>query len=223
MPFTSSAESNILPTERRVLRVRMHWASTIKYVAIAVSIIVVVSLIQWLLTPLGATVWVLQTILFGVDVLTLLYLAYHLAWWWHEVIMVTDKRFVMVSGIFTEKIDMMPVSKVTDLTYFRSFMGIILNYGTLRIESAGQHQALEFFDFIPDPKSVYEALTKLLFGGSPDRQSNTLPPPADVRRQRRRRPIRAIDDTRQLPSTDDISNRWPVPPTEEDPGDDDGT
>lgn len=185
-----------------------------KYIFQTVLVIAVTAGLQWLLTPLGHGVWAVQTALFFIQLMSLTWFSYHLLWWWHEVIMVTDKRFIMVSGVFTEKIDMMPVKKVTDLTYRRSFMGILLNYGTLRIESAGQIQSLEYFDFIPNPKGVYEALTKLLFGDEENAQdrSSTLPPPRDFgpRRRRRRRPIRAIDDpTRELPSLDDHDPIWP--------------
>ena len=47
------------------------------------------------------------------------------------------------------KLGMMPISKVTDLTYERPLIGRMLGYGTLVIESAGQIQALNRIDYLP--------------------------------------------------------------------------
>ncbi len=58
----------------------------------------------------------------------------------------------------------MPLSKVTDLTFQRTLGGRILGYGTVIVESAGQHQAFERIKFIPRPEEVYEALSELVFG-----------------------------------------------------------
>jgi hypothetical protein len=40
----------------------------------------------------------------------------------------------------------------------------MLGYGTMIIESAGQIQALNRIDFLPDPEEVYEAISELVFG-----------------------------------------------------------
>ena len=57
---------------------------------------------------------------------------------------------------------MMPLSKVTDLTFERSIGGRMLGYGTLIVESAGQIQALNRIDYMPRPEEVYEALSELV-------------------------------------------------------------
>ena len=59
---------------------------------------------------------------------------------------------------------MMRLSKVTDVTYFRSVPGRILGYGTIIIESAGQDQAMHNLFFLPEPDSVYAELNGALFG-----------------------------------------------------------
>ncbi|MGE0300846.1 MAG: PH domain-containing protein, partial [Pseudonocardia sp.] len=59
---------------------------------------------------------------------------------------------------------MMPLGKVTDLTFRRTFMGRILNYGTMIVESAGQIQALNKVRYMPRPEEIYEALSELIFG-----------------------------------------------------------
>ncbi len=58
------------------------------------------------------------------------------------MLIVTDKRFMINSGIIATKNSMMPITKVTDMSYLRPFVGQVLGYGTLRVESAGQKQDL---------------------------------------------------------------------------------
>jgi hypothetical protein len=41
----------------------------------------------------------------------------------------------MTTGIITTKVLMMPIGKVTDLTYERPLMGRILGYGTMIMEN----------------------------------------------------------------------------------------
>ncbi len=57
--------------------------------------------------------------------------------WWTERIVVTDKRMMLSSGIITHRLGMMPLSKVTDLTFERTVAGRMLGYGTVIVESAG--------------------------------------------------------------------------------------
>ena len=84
--------------------------------------------------------------------------------WWIERIVITDKRVMLAEGFIVNKIAMMPLSKVTDLTFERSLRGRLLGYGTLIVESAGQIQALNRIDYVPRPEEVYEALSELVFG-----------------------------------------------------------
>jgi uncharacterized membrane protein YdbT with pleckstrin-like domain len=96
--------------------------------------------------------------------LVLLRFAYFVIEWWVERIVVTDKRFMITSGVFVTKVAMMPVTKVTDLTYERSLGGRMFGYGTLIVESAGQIQALNKIEYLPRPEEVYDAISELVFG-----------------------------------------------------------
>jgi hypothetical protein len=62
---------------------------------------------------------------------------------------------------------MMPVSKITDMTYERTLFGRMLGYGTLILESAGQIQALNRIEFLPRPEEVFDAISELVFGEKP--------------------------------------------------------
>ena len=111
-----------------------------------------------------------QNILWYAALLVVLRFAYVVVDWWVERIVVTDKRFMLTTGVFVTKVAMMPITKVTDLTYERSSMGRALGYGTLIVESAGQIQALNRIEFLPKPEEVYDAISELVFG---DKQSQS--------------------------------------------------
>jgi hypothetical protein len=72
---------------------------------------------------------------------------------------------------------MMPLTKVTDLSFIRTFNGRLLGYGTMVIESAGQIQALNQIHYLPDPEEVYEAISELVFGDKRQTRSHMLSRP----------------------------------------------
>jgi uncharacterized membrane protein YdbT with pleckstrin-like domain len=151
----------LLPTERRVIRVRRHWTFVAWDVFEAAALLAVAVMVSYLL-PIGA--WIFQNILWYAALLMVLRFAYVVVEWWVERIVVTDKRFMLTTGVFTTRVAMMPIGKVTDLTYERSWVGRMFGYGTLVVESAGQIQALNRVEFLPKPEIVYDAISELVFG-----------------------------------------------------------
>ncbi|GLZ35816.1 membrane protein [Lentzea sp. NBRC 105346] len=151
----------LLNSERRVIRVRRHWSYLLWDVLEAGALLAGAMMISYLLPPNAG---IIQNILWYVSLLVLLRLAYFIIEWWVERIVVTDKRFMLTSGVFETKVAMMPISKVTDLTYERSVTGRMFGFGTLIVESAGQIQALNRLEYLPDPEEVYDAISELVFG-----------------------------------------------------------
>ncbi|WP_224389392.1 PH domain-containing protein [Pseudonocardia sp. ICBG1293] len=157
----------LLPTERRVIRVRQHWAVMVRHIwQTALFIVVVVGIEQLLDRPgidpvLDAVIDNLAFYLVVVAVLR--YTALSILWW-IERIVITDKRVMIAQGIIVHNVGMMPLGKVTDLTFQRSLSGRMLGYGTMVVESAGQIQALNRIDYMPRPEEIYEALSELVFG-----------------------------------------------------------
>lgn len=84
--------------------------------------------------------------------------------WRNERFVVTDKRILLFRGFVTKRVPMMPLTKVTDMTYERSILGRLLGYGTFVLESAGQDQALSSIEFVPDPDDNYRAICSVVFG-----------------------------------------------------------
>jgi uncharacterized membrane protein YdbT with pleckstrin-like domain len=151
----------LLDSERRVIRVRRHWAVLAWDVFEAAALLAVAVMVSYILP---SSMWLLQNVLWYAALIVLLRFAYLVLEWWVERIVVTDKRFMMTTGVFTTKVLMMPIGKVTDLTYERSWVGRLFGYGTMVVESAGQIQALNRINYLPKPEQVYDAISELVFG-----------------------------------------------------------
>ena len=70
---------------------------------------------------------------------------------------------LLSTGLVTRKVNMMPLAKVTDMSFQRSAMGRILGYGEFILESAGQDQALSNVDYLPYPEQLYLEVCGLIF------------------------------------------------------------
>jgi uncharacterized membrane protein YdbT with pleckstrin-like domain len=156
----------LLPSERRVIRLRRHWAYVLPDLTRALLALIIAFTLSYLLGggDNGEYTWLVQNVLWYAALLVLLYFTYRMVEWWVERIVLTDKRAMITSGIFTTKVAMMPVSKITDMTYERNLLGRTLGYGTLILESAGQIQALNRIEFLPHPEETFDAISGLVFG-----------------------------------------------------------
>jgi hypothetical protein len=151
----------LLDTERRVIRIRRHWAVLIWDTFEAAALLAICVLVSYLLPP---SMWVVQNVLWYAALFVVLRFAYKVMEWWVERLVVTNKRFVMTTGVFTNKVLMMPITKVTDLTFERTATGRMMGYGTIVVESAGQIQALNKIDYLPQPEAFFDTISELVFG-----------------------------------------------------------
>jgi membrane protein YdbS with pleckstrin-like domain len=154
----------LLRTERMIFSVRRHWA--------ALAEVGGMLLLYWLgaLLVLGflGSVEILRLIALSFMFFSLCWFAWQILDWRIERFMVTNRRVLLISGILTRNVAIMPLMKVTDLTYQQSPLGRILNYGSFILESAGQQQALSRVDFLPQPAKRYQQVSGLLFGTNID-------------------------------------------------------
>jgi membrane protein YdbS with pleckstrin-like domain len=68
---------------------------------------------------------------------------------------VTSARLLLATGVIKKTVNMMPLSKVTDMRFERSPTGRLFGFGTFIVESAGQDQALHTIDHLPYPEQLY--------------------------------------------------------------------
>ena len=150
----------LLPTERRVIRVRKHWAVMLNHVT-STSFFLLALVVGERLLPDSVLI---DNIAWYLALVVVLRFTVHTILWWIERIVITDKRVMLAQGIITHNVGMMPLGKVTDLTFQRTLGGRMFGYGTIVVESAGQIQALNRIDYLPRPEEIYEALSELVFG-----------------------------------------------------------
>ncbi len=80
---------------------------------------------------------------------------WRIADWYLDRFILTNKRVMVVNGLITLRVAMMPLLRVTDMKYEQSPLGRVLNYGTFVLESAGQEQALREIKHLPNPNELY--------------------------------------------------------------------
>ena len=141
------------PDELCLIRTHQHWLVPLRSIAQATAMMPVAILLGFV-TP---GVWWLQLALALVAVGHQGYLFYRFLAWRTDQVIVTDRRIIRTSGVFTTTVDAVSLDQVTDSTYHRSLIGHVFNYGTVRIGSAGQNQSLERVDFVPAPGDIYRA------------------------------------------------------------------
>jgi membrane protein YdbS with pleckstrin-like domain len=156
----ASVNKYLLPHEHQVITVRKHPAVLILPIALALGAILISIVV-------GSTI-LLHThdavlVLLVICLIFLAYLGFK-AWEWSEdYFVVTSDRMLEASGVFTRKIAMMPLVKVTDMSFQRSTLGRLLGYGSFILESAGQDQALRTIDHVPYPEQLYLEICALIF------------------------------------------------------------
>ncbi|WP_116115636.1 PH domain-containing protein [Austwickia chelonae] len=75
----------------------------------------------------------------------------------------TDRRLLLIYGLVIRRVAMMPLAKVTDMSYHRTPLGWLMGFGDFILESAGQDQALHRIRFVPRPDPTYRAIVDEIF------------------------------------------------------------
>jgi uncharacterized membrane protein YdbT with pleckstrin-like domain len=100
--------------------------------------------------------------------LLLIRFVWKVAEWSVDYFVVTSQRMLLTTGLITRKVAMMPLGKVTDMSFQRSLLGRLLGYGEFVLESAGQDQALRSVPYIPYPETLYLEVCQMIFPSKDD-------------------------------------------------------
>src|SRR6266436_1911048 len=185
----AGAARYLLPNEDCVAMVRRHPAVLLPASAYAVG---------GLLAALILIIWALWSVL----MVRLIWQAIN---WAVDYFVITSKRILLTSGVFTRSVAMMPLSKVTDMSFRRSLAGRSLGYGEFVVESAGQDQALRTIDHIPYPEDLYRRVCDEIFNQDTEKKG---------KEDKKGEVLQELDDF-ELDS-EMIANRNPLPEVPED-------
>jgi uncharacterized membrane protein YdbT with pleckstrin-like domain len=159
----ASVSRYLLPHERSCITVRKHPAELAgPLVLVFGGLVAAGELTRRSVRP--KAVW-------GAYLSVLLYFLQRAAAWQGTYFAVTETRMILVSGFVVRKVAMMPLARVTDMSFRRSALGRLLGYGEFIVESAGEDQALRTIDFLPYPEQLYLEVCGLIFpSGSAETQ-----------------------------------------------------
>lgn len=151
----------LLRGERAVVAVRRHWVKILEpWATTAATFVLAAALSFDFANPSQGRIFDLFWWVFFAATARAVFCTYD---WRHTWFIATDRRLLLIHGFITRKVAMMPLAKVTDMTYHRSIPGRLLGYGTFVMESAGQEQALHEIDRVPHPDATYRAIITEIF------------------------------------------------------------
>ncbi len=158
-----SINKYLLPREVQVATVRQHPAVLIPASALALAGLLIAGLLTATVVRgvISALIWIAWGFL-------LLRLVWKICNWAVDYFVVTTERLLLATGFLTRRVAMMPLSKVQDMSFRRSFPGRLLGYGEFIVESASQDQALRNIEYIPYPEQLYLLVCGMLFPSSAD-------------------------------------------------------
>jgi membrane protein YdbS with pleckstrin-like domain len=166
----ASVDRYLLPREVRVATVRRHPAVLLAASAQTIGGLLVAAILSATFlrgdTVFAAVIWLAWAVL-------LVRLVWKAINWAVDYFVVTSERILLTSGVFTRSVAMMPLSKVTDMSFHRSFAGRMLGFGDFVVESAGQDAVLRRIDHVPYPEQLYLVICGRIFKDSAGQDDGT--------------------------------------------------
>jgi membrane protein YdbS with pleckstrin-like domain len=154
----------LFTTEHFVGEWRRHWSMLWREIVGMVVATFVLGYVSGMAAGVSHTVVATATVIWGV-------VAFWVAWrigdWWFDRFVLTSRRVMVVSGMVSRKVAMMPLARVTDMAYNQSPVGRLLGYGSFILESAGQDQALREVHHLPHPRDLYLQMLDEMYGPDP--------------------------------------------------------
>jgi uncharacterized membrane protein YdbT with pleckstrin-like domain len=140
-------DSLMAHNERILLRTRQHWFVLVSMIFVEIVLIVVlfaaVSALSILVTPIAA-------IGFVILVVPIAYMLRDILTWFQKQYIITNRRVIQVSGIFSKNVVDSSLEKVNDVKMSQSFFGRMFDYGDIEILTASE-LGVNLFKRIGDP------------------------------------------------------------------------
>jgi PH (Pleckstrin Homology) domain-containing protein len=85
--------------------------------------------------------------------------------WWVDHYVITNKRVIKVEGIINRRVSTIPLGKITDTSYRRTWLGRLLGYGDMVLDTPGQDKYLPMLHKLSKPDKVYTLIMSIAIGG----------------------------------------------------------
>jgi uncharacterized membrane protein YdbT with pleckstrin-like domain len=151
----ASVNKYLLPHETQVITVRRHPAVLMMPVGLVLAGLIIAGVVS---NTVAAVTWIWWGWL-----ILLAWFVWRVAEWSVDYFVITNQRMLLTTGLITRKVAMMPLAKVTDMSFRRTIAGRMLGYGDFILESAGQDQALDTVDYLPYPEQLYLEVCEMIF------------------------------------------------------------
>ena len=147
-------ESLLANNERIILKTRQHWFVLVSMIFVEIVLIVVlfaaVSALSILVTPIAAIGFVILLV-------PIAYMLRDILIWFQKQYIITNRRVVQVSGIFSKDVVDSSLEKVNDVKMSQSFFGRLFDYGDIEILTASE-LGVNLFKRIGDPVEFKTAM-----------------------------------------------------------------
>ncbi len=143
----------LFPTEKFRGEWRRHWIHLVKRLSLGVLATFILGYFAGYFAKQGIQTGLTALVLVWIAVIG--WVLWDVAEWYYDRFILTNKRVMLIEGIVSRRVAMMPLARVTDMKYTQSPMGRVLGYGLFEIESAGQDQAMRNVKNLPNPTDLY--------------------------------------------------------------------
>jgi membrane protein YdbS with pleckstrin-like domain len=158
---SSVVQRYLFPTEKFRGEWKRHWIQLAREIGIGLAATLLMGYATGYMAkhniPSGVTIVIL------IWLVVMIWICWRVGDWWFDRFILTNKRVMVVNGIITRNVAMMPLLRVTDMKYVQSPLGRMLNYGSFELESAGQDQALRKVDNLPNPNELYLRIVEEMY------------------------------------------------------------
>ena len=159
----SSSRRYLLPSEKLVAEVHWHPVWLLRPTLVLVGALLLIGVMAG-----GVSDGNVFTKVLGVAALAVFaYWGWKVLQWRNERLVVTDRRLLLVTGLLARRVEVMPLVKVTDMTFEQPLVGRMFDqvgWGTFVFDSAGQAGRLSRVPYLPHPDDLYQKLMDQIFG-----------------------------------------------------------
>ena len=146
--------------EPSLLLRRKHWLAFVRTLPIPLLTFLTLSAATWLLRRFGVAISSPLAVLL-VGALPAAMILWLLVDWRNDFYLVTARRVVHEEKVILihETWDEVPLNKIQNINITRGFMGNLLGFGTMHIQTAST-RATMVLDYVPDPEGMQEVIFK---------------------------------------------------------------